>query len=273
MRIDYSPPRQSTVTPQSKPRPRKEPVGKLTGVIIITGVITFCAGFGSGWFLSERTAKKAFQAAAEQNSLENAPKPVTAPPVPTAPPAETPAAPAPQSAQPQTSPSAGPTPATSTPTDPQLSFYKNLPNGHSSNLMGSGVNIKDTREKLPLQAAIPSNLKKPQAVNTNPKPANASPKPAVAETPSVEKKAAAPAAPREPSGYTVQVASYSLKSEADGMRTKLAGKGYNVFISESNQGDKGTWYRVRVGKRLDQDAAKELASKIGKGAFATPEKN
>jgi len=57
------------------------------------------------------------------------------------------------------------------------------------------------------------------------------------------------------------------------MRGKLAAKGYNVSIVESHLGDKGTWFRVRVGKRLDQDAAKELAGKIGKGAIAIPDRD
>ena len=35
MRIDYSPPKQSYVTSQSKPRPRKEPVGLFTSLIAI----------------------------------------------------------------------------------------------------------------------------------------------------------------------------------------------------------------------------------------------
>ncbi len=33
------------------------------------------------------------------------------------------------------------------------------------------------------------------------------------------------------------------------------------------------WYRVRVGKKLDADAAKELAAKLGKGALAIPDRD
>jgi cell division protein FtsN len=77
----------------------------------------------------------------------------------------------------------------------------------------------------------------------------------------------------ETSGLTVQVASFSLRSEAEALRSKLAAKGYNVGIIESHLGDKGTWYRVRVGKHLDPDSAKELAAKLGKGAIAIPEKD
>jgi len=42
------------------------------------------------------------------------------------------------------------------------------------------------------------------------------------------------------SRFTVQVASFPLKPEAETLKSKLAGKGYDVFISESKQGDKGT---------------------------------
>lgn len=253
MRIDYSPPKQSCVTGQSKPRPRREPVGKLTGLFVITALIAFSTGFGSGWFLSQRSAKKAFQAATEQNSLENAPKPVMEPPAPTPPQAE-PVAPAP-TPPPATAESS---PATAAP-EPQLSFYKTLPGGQKTNLMGSGINDKE--EKQPLQAAIPSNVARRAQ---SPAAKQAPEKPAPAEK-------AAPA-PREAGGYTVQVASYSLKSEAEALKGKLVARGYNVIINESNQGDKGTWYRVRVGRKLEQDAAKELAGKIGKGAIAVPER-
>ncbi len=71
----------------------------------------------------------------------------------------------------------------------------------------------------------------------------------------------------------MQVASYSLKSEAETLKNKLAGKGYNVNIIESNQGDKGIWYRVCVGRKLPQDAAKELAGKLGRGAIVIPDGN
>ena len=75
------------------------------------------------------------------------------------------------------------------------------------------------------------------------------------------------------SGFTVQIASYSLKSEAEAQRAKLAAKGYNAGIIESHLGDKGIWYRVCIGKRLDPVSAKELAGKLGKGAIAIPDSN
>lgn len=254
MRIDYSPPKQSCVSSgQSKPRPRKEPVSKVTSLIVVTALIAFSVGFSAGWFLSEKSTKKAFQAATEQESLENTPKPVIAPPLPVQAPTE----PAQSDASPKAAPPSTSTPQAASTPDSQLSFYKTLPSGQKTNLMGSGVNAKGEKEKQPLQAAIPSNIaRKPQG---SPNPGK----------PSADKPAASPT--RENNGFTVQVASYSLKSEAEAMKNKLAAKGYNVTVSESNQGDRGTWYRVRVGRRLEQGAAKELAAKIGRGATVFPE--
>ncbi len=271
MRIDYSPPKQSYVTSQSKPRPRKEPVGLFTSLIVITGLIAFAVGFGSGWFLSERSTKKGFQAAAEQNSLENTTNrtPVPAQPQPQ---------PAPQSIpqQPEATapPTAPPMPAAAS---PQLSFYKTLPGGQKSAFLGSGINSREEREKQMLQAAIPSNVARRQqtaavvAPKAAPEKAATMEKQAPEKPASGEKPATGKPAAKARSGYTVQVASYNSRAEAEAMRSKLAGKGYNVIISESNQGDKGTWYRVRVGRKLEQEAARELAAKIGKGAIATPE--
>lgn len=268
MRIDYSPPKQSYVTSQSKPRPRKEPVGLFTGLIIVTALIAFAAGFGSGWFLSERSTKKAFQAAAEQNSLESSAGRA-------APPTPAPAPPQPQpAAQPASQPAPGNTATEPAPTTPQLSFYKTLPAGQKGALLGSGINSE--AGKQPLQAAIPANVVRRQhptaeAPKGAPEKSATTEKPAAEKPASGEKAAAEKPAAKARSGYTVQVASYNSKAEAEAMRSRLAGKGYNVVISESNQGDKGTWYRVRVGRKLEQEAAKELAGRIGKGAIVTPE--
>lgn len=249
MRIDYSEPKKSYVTNTGTARPRKEPSRFFPTVLVITGVITFIAGFGTGWFLSQKSAKKSFQAAAEQTSLENSPKAEVAP----APPVQT----APQP-QPNQSATQQPPAASGTPTEPRLSFYKTLPSGQNGNMLGSGINTKDDKGKQPLQAAIPANIVKPPAPDAQKPPAD---------------KPAAPEKSTSGSNFTVQVASFPLRSEAETLKNRLAGKGYNAFVSESHQGDKGTWYRVRIGKKLEQEAAKELAGKLGKAAIVIPDKD
>ena len=217
MRIDYSEPKKAYVTPQGSNRPRKEPSGFITTLVIVTGVLMFIAGFGTGWFLSQKAAKKSFQAATAQISLESTPKNESViPPKPAQ--SAQPAVASPQ--DPQANP---PQPAAGNPqtSDPQLSFYKSLPSGQKSTALGSGINAKDDQVKVPLQAAIPSNLTRPATTGTDAvKPT--SDKPAVKQT--------------DGNAFTVQMASFPLKSEAEGLKGKLAAKGYNVFIVESNQG-------------------------------------
>lgn len=261
MRIDYNEPKQAYVTAQNAKQPRKEPVGMITTIVIFIGVITFIIGFGAGWFFSQRSAKKAFQAATEQISLENSPRQEVTSPAKVQPPQQTSAT---SQQQPDTSNTQiVPGSAQATP-EPPLSFYKTLPGSQKNNVMGSGINTRDDKAKQPLQAAIPSNLIKPQPPGTD------TPKPIAAMPQTVPDKHATK---QDSSSFTVQVASYSQRLEAETLKNKLTSKGYNVTIIEFNQGVKGTWYRVRVGKKLDQEAAKELAAQLGKGAIAIPERD
>lgn len=249
MRIDYREPKKSYASPQTVQKRTKNEApgssGSTVAVIIVTAMISLGVGFGSGWTLSQRAAKKGFKAAMEQKSLENSPRQT--------------AAPTPQAVA-TTNPGAA---GTETLPDPQLSFYKNLPNGQKNNALGSGINVKDEKPgRQPLQAAIPTNLttqnqQRDTGENIKPPASNAIPKTGIS---------------KDANTYTVQLSSHSLKSEAESLKNKLAGKGYSAYIAESNLGSKGTWYRVRVGKGLEQDAAKELAGKLGKGAIAIPDK-
>ena len=267
MRIDYSEPKKSyTSTPPlvSQGRPRKESSGGSGPfVIIVASLVSLSIGFCSGWMLSQRSAKKGFKAAMEQQSLENSPD-QSASKQPAPKPAVTPV-PSPTAQPPQTGGTQSPTaPAGEQPTtDQPLSFYKTLPSGQKNNSLGSGINTQDKQTKQPLQAVIPSNVTK-QSQSQN---GEDTAKPTTVDTP-----VKPVVRPESSSGYTVQVSSYSLKSEAEIFKSKLAAKGYSVYITESHLGDKGTWYRVRVGKRLEQEAAKELAAKLGKGAMAIPDK-
>ncbi|MHB8057568.1 MAG: SPOR domain-containing protein [Desulfuromonadaceae bacterium] len=260
MRIDYSEPKKSCSSPQAgQYRPRKESNGGALVAIAFTALISLGIGFASGWMLSQRSAKEGFKAAMAQQSLENSPQqalPQEQQKIVTAP--------EPQSQGGVSAVQAVPAAGTETAPNPTLSFYKTLPGGQKNNIMGSGINSNDgTTEKQPLQAAMPGNISRPSPPHGG---ENIQKQPAQATT-------AKPASKPDSAGLTVQVASYSLKSEAEAQRSKLAAKGYNVSIVESNLKEKGIWYRVRVGKHLDPEAAKELASKLGKGAITIPDRN
>lgn len=253
MRIDYSEPKKSCITPQpAQNRPRKESSGG--GALlaaIFSGILCLGIGFASGWVLSQRSAKQSFRDATAQQSIENS---LQQPKI------QTPPEPSPIQ-QPQAVSATEPTPPVVT--DPKITFYNTLPSGQKNNALGSGVNSKEEKPgKQPLQAAIPANITRPVI----PPNADNSQK-APLQTP-----LAKPAPRQDLNSFTVQVASCSLKSQAETYRTKFSARGYDVNIVESNQGANGTWYRVHVGKHLDQDAAKELAKKFGKGAISISEK-
>ena len=71
--------------------------------------------------------------------------------------------------------------------------------------------------------------------------------------------------------YVVQVASYQSKAEAEAVKGRLMDAGLPAYIVESVLKDKGTMYRVRVGKHLEPAAAAELAAKAGKNAIVVME--
>ncbi len=241
MVIDYSSQR-----PVSKNRPRKQPAAIFVVSLLVTAGVAFLLGVGTGWLMfgHGRKSGDAF-ASASQKKTEAAPPNQTQPPAGTA----------------------------VKPAEPSLTFYETLPKGNKE-LMGSGMN-------LPKQADQPQ-LKTPP----KPKPAVTA-KPAVSEETQAQAKesAKAPAKTPEPAParetaakegegkgkYAVQVASYHVKKEAEEARDRLKAEGMAAYVVEINIPEKGTYYRVRVGRHLDQQSARELSEKAGKGSILIPE--
>lgn len=259
MRIDYSEPRQSygssTSGAGSSPRKVESSSPNLLLLFIAAGII-FATGFGTGWYFSQKSAKKAFRAAMEQQSLEsvmkntqNTPKTVEQPPQRPPQPAQAPVtAPAPAAAAPATVPH-GQQPQQASPSGQvPLSFFENLPKGQKQAVLGSGINQK------PKPA--------PQVAAQTPQPSQTVPP--VQNT--TDSKAAT-------SGFIVQVAAFTSAKEAETAKVKLAAKGYSATVAETNLNDKGTWYRVRVGRHLDKDTANEIATRIGGGAKILPDQD
>lgn len=254
MRIDYSEPRHygSSSTGPASPRKSGKTFSSSLVVMLILIGIGFGTGFATGWHFSQKSAKKAFRAAMEQQSLESQPKQPQAPPATptvasTLPAGQQQTGPQPAGAS-HDSKTQGPASATPT-TQVPLSFFDNLPRGQKQTVLGSGINEKPKPVTPP--AVIPQPIPK-QA--TQPPSA---PKPAVVPPPA--------------SGFVVQVASFNNRKEAEATRTKLAAKGYSATLSEVELNDKGTWYRVRIGRHLEKEAAAEIASKIGGGAKVVPD--
>ncbi len=49
-------------------------------------------------------------------------------------------------------------------------------------------------------------------------------------------------------GYTVNIASFKDKGNADRLMNDLRGRGYEAFLEKADIAQKGTWYRVAVGR-------------------------
>ncbi len=76
---------------------------------------------------------------------------------------------------------------------------------------------------------------------------------------------AAPAESGKPSGWVVQVGSFSARNNARALRDKLRKQGYASFV-ESIKGASGRVYRVRVGPELSKVAADKLRQRLVKEA-------
>jgi cell division protein FtsN len=238
MRIDYSEPRQSSGSGNSALHSQRKMESSRNSpnllLITVLACIVFSVGFTTGWYLSQQSAKKAFRAAMEQQSLESNSK-------------KQPEQPQQQLGQTQQTAAVaatpGPQPQQASPTGQvPLSFFENLPKGQKQAVLGSGINEKPK----PAQPAAPPTHQQ-----------------TVAKTAEVKTVGSA--------GYLVQVAAFTSSKEAEATKVKLSAKGYSASVVEINLNDKGIWYRVRIGRHLDKDAATEIVNRLGGSAKILPD--
>jgi cell division septation protein DedD len=243
----------------SKNRPRKQPAGIFFFALFVAVMIAYTLGLVTGWLVfrpAQRSSADSQTAPADANMKggETTAKSQNLP-------AEV---------------SGGAAP------EPQLTFYETLPKGNRD-LMGSGLNTSRPPEQLPARLATTppvSAVKEAQPAETAKQYREAAKVPArTAETPVVKESPAkdipsreAPVKEDDAKGkYVVQVASYHVKKEAEAVRDRLKADGIPAYIVESNLQEKGIFYRVRVGRHMDQKAANEMAGKAGGGAIVIPE--
>ena len=151
-----------------------------------------------------------------------------------------------------------------------------LNGGATSNQSISGDNIPDMPEKLnSVLPKVPQPMVMPAAktVKAYPertktvkkKPAAASD--SLAETkPKTQiqyKKVTKPTSSKIDKAYTLQVASFEKKSNADALQSKLRKKKHKAYI-ESILTSKGRVYRLRVGPYLNFDQISSIKNKIEK---------
>jgi cell division protein FtsN len=247
--IDYR--ERKSVSP-NRPRSRGGGGKSMLFIVFIVALCAYGAGVATG-FLGSWYLRSKSEAAARRAAL---------------------------AATPQTAPGQQSPPAAGKVPDPPLTFYETLPKGKV--LLGTGLNpAKQEGEPGQPNSAPPAvpNLQPPpqpatavapggDAAQAKPVPQGA--KPATAGQPALAKAPASQTAPAQSDAkgrYVVQVASYQNRDEADSMRKKLAAAGLPAYISESVVTGKGTWYRVRIGKQLEQKTAAEFAAKAGRGAI------
>lgn len=114
------------------------------------------------------------------------------------------------------------------------------------------VTIPETAaSETPKVATKPSSVE----LETKPKPAPPPPPPPI---PVGKDK------PSSPSGWVIQVGSFSDKSNADSTLERLRKAGYDSFMQEIKVGDK-VLYRVRVGPEAERESAEKLQEKIAQG--------
>lgn len=77
-----------------------------------------------------------------------------------------------------------------------------------------------------------------------------------------------PKGPARPEGklpkglYTVNIASFRKRDRAERLMGELGGKGYEAFVEEANIPQKGTWYRVAVGRFSSRREALAFAREL-----------
>ena len=70
-------------------------------------------------------------------------------------------------------------------------------------------------------------------------------------------RAALDRGPAKPGEFTIQVSSYQTREEAKAYSASLERKGFRPFVVAATLNDKGTWYRVRLGRFQNEDDAIE----------------
>jgi cell division protein FtsN len=257
MVLDYSERRQV-----NKNRPRKQPAGLFILFGLGCFLVIYTLGVFTGWFLYKATRKNVLavnpataQTAARLKSAES--------PVPPADAQKT----------------AGTSGAKNN--EPSLTFYYTLPKGEKA-AIGSGINPshgnKPGAEKNISPASI-KPIKANQEGQQQQKSINAemdipdqqTAKPIKSEDTAPDKDPVPKKPENAKAKYTVQVASYHSKKDAEDLKNSLDKMGLLANVVESKISGKGTWFRVRLGNHLDLETANGIAAKAGKGAIVIPE--
>lgn len=238
-----------------KNRPRKQPAGIFFFSIFVAVIIAYTLGLVTGWLVFRPGGQKMTDNRTVATDGNNKGGEV---------PADSKGQPAAEN--------------TGNIKEPMLTFYETLPKGNRE-LIGSGLNLPRPLEPA-ASKAVPAQKPSPVAKEaTSSGPATKSREAAkvpLKPTDTIKSREASPGevTVKDDGGkgkFVVQVASYHEKKEAEELRDRLKSDGISAYIVESKLPEKGTFYRVRIGRHLDQKAAQEMAVKAGKEAIVIPE--
>jgi len=145
-------------------------------------------------------------------------------------------------------PERAPKPVVLAPPQPELTFYREL-------------TAPLTPPPLPPKPAPRAATKKDAApAEAPPTPESSAPSDAAPAPPALGAMAAA--VPRAEGGrYTVQVASYNARAQAEVLRARLAAAGHEAYVAEGDAGGT-TRYRVRIGAFATMDEARQAAGRL-----------
>ena len=141
-----------------------------------------------------------------------------------------------------------PKPVALPPPQPELTFYREL-------------TAPLTPSPLPPKPAPRAAAKKDAApAEAPPKPEPSAPSDAAPASPAPV--AVAPAVPRAEAGrYTVQVAAYNVRAQAEALRARLTAAGHEAYVAEGDAGGI-TRYRVRIGAFTTMEEARQAAGRL-----------
>jgi cell division septation protein DedD len=127
----------------------------------------------------------------------------------------------------------------------------------------------------PAPETPPAPAKPPKVVDAPPAPRPARPaKTSASPARSVPTQVAAAAPTSDPDAWTVQVSAFRSRTLAEELRSRLAARGFEAYISPSMSEDGRPRYRVRVGSyaaRSDAErAAADLRGERGLNPLVTP---
>jgi DedD protein len=144
----------------------------------------------------------------------------------------------------------------------RLSFYDDLV--RDSSPLGSGINKPPPPESQPPTSQPPLELADQPIVVRGGGTQTLAPATAPTQQTPQQQAASAVVAPSAAQtlppvtaqgSHVVQLGSFGSTADAALLRQSLLDKGYPAFLAEANLGERGIWYRVRIGPYADSETA------------------